>query len=158
LYFPHICFFVSTVLVCYFFVIVQHTTQTPMPPAGFEPAIPASARPLCATRSPYRPASSQSLRPLRYPGCRFHVWYTFWETAAHHTKTCNVTGQFQWLHTTEHHACCGFDNPPPRPPPPAHPIYALTCFVSPLLKTAYRVFLSTKEKGCSKENDSFALP
>ena len=102
-------------------LLLYCTTETPMPSAGFEPAIPASARPLCATRSPDRPASRYALYA---PAFTFRIPYE------------------RWLHIMR----------------VAHTIYALTCFVSPLLKTAYSVFLSTTEKGCLKENDSFALP
>ena len=58
-----------------------NTTQTSMPPARFEPTIPASERPhACAlddavtgisARSPGRPAHSESLYRLSYPDPQF---------------------------------------------------------------------------------------
>jgi hypothetical protein len=43
-----------------------NTTQTSMPPVGFEPTIPVSERP--QIRSPDRPSCSESLYGLSYPG------------------------------------------------------------------------------------------
>ena len=45
LYFIRTCFFVLIVLHFAFCLSLQHTIQTSLPPAGFEPAIPASDRP-----------------------------------------------------------------------------------------------------------------
>ena len=45
-----------------------HTTQTSMPPVGFELAIPAIHWPQTGIRSPDRSARSESLYRLRYPG------------------------------------------------------------------------------------------
>jgi hypothetical protein len=49
LYFIRTRFFFFNVLHFAFCLYLQHTTQTSMPPAGFEPPTPASAQPLGST-------------------------------------------------------------------------------------------------------------
>jgi hypothetical protein len=49
LYFFRVCFFASIVLACVFEFTVQHTTQTSVPLAGFEPATPARQWPPIVT-------------------------------------------------------------------------------------------------------------
>ena len=67
-----------SVLLCPGFSCTTHPTQTSMPPAGFEPAIPAGERPqtyaldrtatgIGRIRSPDRPGRSESLYQLSYP-------------------------------------------------------------------------------------------
>ena len=80
LYFYLYYFFLLIVLAVPFVLTVQHTTQTSMPPAGFETAIPAgerlqtqaldrSATEICwiRTRNPSKPSVAHlRLRPLGY--------------------------------------------------------------------------------------------
>ena len=60
---PYLFLYFDCPAFCLFVFTVQHTTQTSMPPAGFEPATPANDRPQTLTLD----RSSTGLSRIRYP-------------------------------------------------------------------------------------------